>query len=217
MCVFLMVTPSLLWGWPPPALLVYVTAGMKCEGTSWKIALEIKAKTSPPLQKNRKEGKKEGAEASTSAPNITVMGCLTRTLYQWALHYGSFEAICTALGFDAWHVHVHVLNGSGRRIMNRGRFVHTRNIAVILLLQNPGWKKNTGITPLHAWLFNVTLVLWYLVLLYALPPVWFIYIWFTISAGKVCIHVLSLHWNGEINCRRHWGLNGKSSLIQLKQ
>lgn len=107
-------------------------------------------------KKKRKKKKKKGAEVSISALNITVMGCLTPTLCQWALHYGSFEAICTALGFDAagTHIHVHVLNGSGRCITNWGKFVRMQNIAVILLLQNPGWMENTGIT--QAWRINDT-------------------------------------------------------------
>lgn len=139
------------------------TAGMKC--TSWEIALDMKAKTSPPLQydqkKKEEEKKKKGAEVSISALNITVMGCLTPTLCQWALHYGSFEAICTALGFDAagTHIHVHVLNGSGRCITNWGKFVRMQNIAVILLLQNPGWMENTGIT--QAWRVNDTPHPWF--------------------------------------------------------
>lgn len=46
--VFLTVMPSLLWCWPPPTRL-------KCEAISQEIALDMKAKTSPPLQNEQKK------------------------------------------------------------------------------------------------------------------------------------------------------------------
>lgn len=144
-----------------PALPLYGRNEMhKLGNCTWHEGKNLSPITIWPKKKGRRK-KKKGAEVSISALNITVMGCLTPTLYQWALHYGSFEAICTALGFDAagTHIHVHVLNGSGRCITNWGKFVRMQNIAVILLLQNPGWMGNTGIT--QAWRINDTPHPWF--------------------------------------------------------
>lgn len=50
---------------PSSAPLGYVMAGTKCEGTSREIALDMKAKTSPPLQydqKKKKEKKRKRGE-----------------------------------------------------------------------------------------------------------------------------------------------------------